>query len=261
MAVPALSSARLEGKVALVSGIGSGIGRATARTLARQGATVVGTDIDAASAELTAEEARGEGLRLDSIAPFDLRRPGDVRSLVEQVAPHGRLDVLVNAAARFVGAPIEEMDFETHWRDTLASELDTVFLVCQATWPLLKSSANASIVNFASINAHLAAPGLPTLVHSAGKAGVLGMTRELAKEGAPHGIRANTVSPGMVVTNATRRFLDGSPDLAARLTDRMMLRRLGRPEDIANAVAFLASDEALWITGADLPVDGGWTAW
>ena len=262
MEAPVLSDARLEGKTALVSGIGSGIGRATALLFARQGATVIGTDIDAEGAEATAHLAADEGLAMESLHPFDLREPDQVEELIGAAeGRYGGFNVLVNAAARFVGAPIEDMDFDEHWRGTLASELDGVFLICQAAWPHLRAAGGSSIVNFASINARMAARGLPTLVHAAGKAGVLGMSRELAKEGAPHSIRANTISPGLVVTNATRRFLDDDPELTSRLTERTMLGRLGQPEDVAWAALFLASDESSWITGADLAVDGGWTAW
>ncbi|HKZ15642.1 MAG TPA: SDR family oxidoreductase [Solirubrobacterales bacterium] len=245
-----------------MSGAGSGIGRATALHFARNGATVVAVDIDSERVEETAREGEAEGFPLDAMHPVDLRDPSQVNAVIEDiVSRHRGLNVLVNAAARFVGAPIEEMDYEKHWRETLSSELDGVFLICKAAWPHLREAGGASIVNFASINAHLAAAGLPTLVHAAGKAGVLGMTRELAKEGAPDSIRANTISPGMVVTNATRRFLDGSPELKERLTERTMLGRLGRPEDIASVALFLASDESSWVTGADIAVDGGWTAW
>lgn len=253
---------RLAGKVALVSGIGSGLGQAIALLFARQGARVLGTDIDAESAAETVRRAREDGLDLDSVHPLDLSKPDDVAKWIAVAAERfERIDVLVNPAARFIGAPIMEMDFETHWRGTLASELDGVFLVCQAAWPLLIAAGESSIINFSSINAHLAADGLPTLVHAAGKAGVLGMTRELAKEGAPHGIRANTIAPGMVVTGATKRILDGNPAMAEKMAARTMLNRLGEPDDVAWAAVYLASDESRWVTGSDLSVDGGWTAW
>jgi NAD(P)-dependent dehydrogenase (short-subunit alcohol dehydrogenase family) len=256
-----LSRPRLEGKTALVTGTGSGLGQAIALMFARHGATVVGTDLDPDRAQATLEQARKDGLPFESLHPLDLRdREAIVRLVSHVVERHGGVNVLVNTAARFNGAPIEEMDFETHWRGTLATELDAVFLMCQTAWPHLRAAGGASIINFASINARLAADGLPTIVHAAGKAGVLGMTRELAKEGAPHGIRANTIAPGIIATGATNRYLQNE-DIAAKLAGRTMLGTIGRPEDVAWAAVYLASDESRWVTGSDMAVDGGWTAW
>jgi NAD(P)-dependent dehydrogenase (short-subunit alcohol dehydrogenase family) len=257
-----LSDRRLNGKIALVTGTGSGLGQAIALMFARQGAVVVGTDIDPDRAEATLARAREEDLSFESLHPLDLRDRASIDRLVAHVVErHGGLNALVTAAARFTGAPIEEMDFEEHWRGTLATELDAVFLLCQAAWPHLRAAAGASIINFASVNARVAADGLPTVVHAAGKAGVLGMTRELAKEGARHGIRANTIAPGIIKTGATSRFLDGNPELAAKLAGRTMLGTIGQPDDVAWAAVYLASDESRWVTGSDLAVDGGWTAW
>jgi NAD(P)-dependent dehydrogenase (short-subunit alcohol dehydrogenase family) len=151
------------------------------------------------------------------------------------------------------------MDYEDGWRRTLTGELDIVFLACKAAWPHL-SAHGGSIVNFASANAHVALRGSPAVAHCAGKGGVLAMTRQLAMEGAPHNIRANTISPGLIVTGATRPVLE-RPEFCAAVNEKLMLGRLGQPEDIARAVVFLASNEATWITGADFAIDGGATAW
>ena len=153
------------------------------------------------------------------------------------------------------------MDYEQHWRRTLAAELDSVFLVCKAAWPHLKASGAASIINLASANAFVALEGSPALAHCAGKGGVLAMTRQLAMEGAPHNIRANSICPGMTVTSATRPVLETMPDIRESARRKTMLARFGEPEDIAWAALYLASEEAGWVTGADFSIDGGATAW
>jgi NAD(P)-dependent dehydrogenase (short-subunit alcohol dehydrogenase family) len=173
----------------------------------------------------------------------------------------GRLDVLVNAGAWGAFEWIERMDYERHWRKTLAAELDSVFLVCQAAWPHLKASGAASIVNFGSANSFVALEGSPALAHCAGKGAVLAMTRQLAMEGAPFNIRANTICPGMTVTGATRPVLENDPAIRESARRRTMLGRFAEPEDIAWAAVYLASEEASWVTGADFSIDGGATAW
>ena len=146
-----------------------------------------------------------------------------------------------------------------HWRRTLVGELDTVFLMCKAAWPQLALGGGA-IVNLASANAYVALKNSPALAHAAGKGGVLAMTRQLAMEGARHGIRANTISPGMIVTQATGPVLE-RPDLLASVRDKLMVGRLGQPQDIALGAVYLCSDEAGYVTGTDLSIDGGALGW
>ena len=259
MITPARLSARLQGKVAIVTGIGSGIGRGCALMFARHGAQVMTCDLDARAAEEGLALARAEGLELASMHPCDLTRPDDVAALVaDAVRRFGGIGILVNAAAWGAFAPIETMDFERDWRATLRGELDVVFLATQAAWPHLVARGGGSIINFASANAHVTLRGSPALAHCAGKGGVLAMSRQLAAEGAPHGIRANTISPALVVTGATRPVLE-QPGFLDNVLAKSMIKRLGQPEDIAWCAVYLASDESTWVTAADFCIDGGAT--
>lgn len=255
-------SERLLGKTAIVTGAGSGIGRGCALMFARHGARVVATDINSASLQETLVLAKEEGLALQAVHPIDLTQPAAVASLVELSLAHlGQINVLINAGAWGAFEWIEAMDYERHWRRTLACELDVVFLLCKAAWPHLKSSGKAAIINIASANAYVALQGSPALAHCAGKGGVLAMTRQLAMEGGPHHIRANCICPGMTVTSATKPVLEQSEAIRDAARGSIMLDRFGQPEDIAWAAVYLASDEASWVTGAELSVDGGATAW
>lgn len=236
-------SGRLANKIAVVTGAGNGIGKGCAEIFRSQGATVVGIDLVGAdiSCDLLDEAA--------TIATFeDIGRE------------HGRIDILVNAAAFAVFKWIEEMSY-AEWRRTLSGELDIVFLATRAAWPFLKASGKASVINFASANARHALEGSPALAHCAGKGGVLGMTRQLAMEGAPYDIRANTISPGFIQTEATRQHLQIDPGLRDAVLQKNMIKKLGSPEDIAWCATWLASDEAGYVTGADFAIDGGATAW
>ena len=173
----------------------------------------------------------------------------------------GAVDRMAEANKAFAHfAWIEDMSY-AQWRETLTGELDIVFLATRAAWPWLKASGAASVINFASANARHALEGSAALAHCAGKGGVLAMTRQLAMEGAPHGIRANTISPGFVLTEATRRHMEAEPALRDKVLAKNMLQRLGEPEDIAFCATWLASDEARYVTGGDFPVDAGATAW
>lgn len=256
-----MDPARLQGKIAIVTGIGNGIGQGIARLFARQGAQVLGCDVDASAAQATVDAARAEGLAIDSLHPLDLTDPTAAPRLMAHAAQqHGGVDILVNAAAFAVFGWIEQMRYED-WRRTLSGELDLVFLACQAAWPYLKARGGGAIVNFASVNAYMALEGSAAVAHCAGKGGVLAMTRQLAMEGGPHGIRCNTISPGFIVTAATRRHLETVPGLREQVLAKKMLKRVGQPEDVAWLASFLVSDEASWITGSDYAIDGGARAW
>ncbi|MEV6344249.1 SDR family oxidoreductase [Actinoplanes sp. NPDC051851] len=249
-------SGRLEGKVALVTGVGSGIGQGIALRFAAEGAFVLGCDIDEDRAKRTAEQG------VEVLAPIDLTDPSDVRRFVQAADErYGRADILVNAAAIEPHmAPVDEMDFEEQWRPTIAGEVDLVFLACREAWPLLKAAGNASVINFASVNSFRASRQMAMVAHCAGKGAVLSMTRQLAVEGGPYGIRANTIAPGMVQTSATAAAGALRGPKAEALIARTLVGRLGVPDDIAWCAVYLASDEARWVTGANFSIDGGVTA-
>lgn len=235
---------RLANKVALITGAGGGQGQAAALLFARAGATVLATDVDAAAVDATRALAAAEGLAVH-IALLDVTDQAATAKWVDDAAAaHGGIDILYNNAARTHFAPVGEMTLE-QWRDTLRHELDIVFIPTRAAWAHMVRRGGGSIINIASVS---------------GKGGVIGFTRQLAIEGAPHWIRANTISPGPIVTPATRVGLQMSPEFARQFTGWPMLARTGTPIDVAFAALYLASDEASFVTGANLTVDGGMTA-
>jgi len=250
---------RLAGKVALVTGSGAGIGKGVALMFARQGAQVMGCDIRADKAQETADEAASEGFVLASFGADLTTEQGAADLIDATIEKFGRIDILVNAGAFGAFKMIDDMTF-ADWRATMAGELDIVFLVIKAAWPYLKQSGRGAIVNFGSANAHHALEGSGALAHCAGKGGVLAMTRQLAMEGGPFNIRANTISPGMTVTDATAPVLE-TPGFKDHVLSKNMIKILGYPEDIAYAAVYLASDEARYVTAAEIQIDGGATAW
>jgi NAD(P)-dependent dehydrogenase (short-subunit alcohol dehydrogenase family) len=250
---------RLQGKVCVITGTGGSMGRATALTFAREGASVVGCDVSVKAAEAVVQAVRAAGGEMVSKQPCRLSDPADCQALVElALATYGRVDVLFNLAGREYFNRLQDITDE-EWDRARRDEVDLVFYLTRAAWPHLKASRGV-VVNMASLNASLSFKILPSLAHTTNKAGIIGMTRQLALEGQEHGIRANSISPGLIESNATRDQLK-DPEWASYMLGKTLLGRLGRPEEVANVALFLASDESSYITGTDIVVDGGMKVW
>ena len=241
---------RLEGRVALVTGAGGGIGAATARRFAREGATVVVNDVDLELARPLVTELQKEGARALSIAA-DVTARADVEAMVDHVVGEfGRLDVLVNNAGVNRDAMSHKMT-EEQWDQVLAVNLKGTFLCAQAVLAGMRERGWGRVINTSSV-ASLGNIGQAN--YAASKAGVIGLTRTLALEYAKYGITVNCVAPGPVMT----RMLAGVPEaIREKIVAKVPVGRIARPEEIAAVHAFLASEDAAFITGQVLFVDGG----
>jgi meso-butanediol dehydrogenase / (S,S)-butanediol dehydrogenase / diacetyl reductase len=230
-------SGRLDGKVCFITGTAGGQGAAAADLFADEGATVVGCDI-----------------KLDGI---DLSDPVQAAGWIERgVADAGRIDVLYNNASATRVGPFDELSWED-WQFVLRNELDLIFTVTKAAWPHLKATGGGVVINTASVSAWRGATFIEQAAHGAAKGGVLAFTRHLAASGAPHQIRANSISPGLIITPQIAEFHEDPSHPMLEMARTHPLGRLGEPVDVARVALFLASDDAAYLNAIDIVIDGG----
>ncbi|MGH7090861.1 MAG: SDR family NAD(P)-dependent oxidoreductase [Stellaceae bacterium] len=255
--------ADLAGKVALISGTAGGQGRAAALAFARAGAKVMGCDVKAEAAEETVALVTRAGGVMRSLHPLDVSEIDNAKRWAKAAADAwGGVDILYNNAGSLRSKTEFCQSTMEDWDLTIRYELTIVYASSLAVWPHLVARGGGLIISTASMSGHREFLPLRSAAHGATKAGVMGLTRMLAAEGARYKIRAVSVSPGLIRSPATERFWSGDQEqraIGAGLVAKIPMGRYGLPEEIANVALFLASPEAAYINGADILVDGGIT--
>lgn len=252
---------RFEDKVAIVTGAAGGIGSATVLLLAREGAHVAALDLDKASLDTLVAASSGSA---GSITPFvaDAFNPDEVQRTVQTVIDwSGRIDILINCVGGSTviansGRPVEELEPD-EWKRVLDFNLDSTFLFCRAVLPLMKQQRSGKIVNLSSRSA--TGLGSTPSAYAAAKAGIVAFTTRVANEAGPFGVNVNAVAPDTTLTKriAEKVWDIKSPEEQNAYLETVALRRLGQPEDQAKVIAFLASDDADFISGQTIHVNGG----
>lgn len=251
---------RLSGKVAVVTGTASGQGREAALRFAAEGAVVYGCDINADGADRTAELVAATGKSRMTAESVDLTDEPAVRAWLDGIGhAEGRIDVLYANAGTTTFAPIPDIALDD-WHFVMSSEIDVVFLPLKHAWNYLTLSGSASVILVGSTAGVSGSVTNARLAHTATKGAVVAMTKQIAAEGAPHHIRANCISPGIIRTPQSESNLLSVDHPMTGIAAAIPLGRLGSAADVVNCAVFLASDESSYITGTNIMVDGGWSA-
>lgn len=253
-------SGRLDGKVCLVTGAGSGMGRAAVVRFAREGASVVAADVDLAAVKESVALAETGGGKALAVR-MDVSKEAEVREAIKAgVKAYGKIDVLYNNAGIFPAADHSVVDTdEAVWDKVFAVNVKGIYLVCKHGIPELIAAGGGSVINVASFVA-LVGCSVPQDAYTASKGAVLALTKSLAVQFGPKGVRANAICPGPIETPLLSAWLFKEPAEKAKRLNRIPMGRFGKSEDIVNMALFLASDESAWTNGAALVVDGGITS-
>ena len=256
-ALPAHDPFAIEGRIAVVTGTATGVGRGIAEHFARAGAKVLLCDVAAEAGRAVADGLAAEGLETEFVAA-DVSDPEAAKSLIDTAVERwGSLDILVNNAAIQVEKTLEDTEPED-WETLMSVNLRGVYACSRPAIPAMRASGGGSIINMASVNGFWMEPGLAA--YCAAKGGVITLTRAIAAENGKDGIRCNCICPGYVDTGMAGRYLDSQEDPAAARSEVALLHavgRVGQPADIAACAQFLASEAAGFVTGAAFVVDGG----